>query len=388
MLNRQERSPTLGHREELRARMHSFTSERIILYGDAHRPGSGGFCYAETLRDMGHEVFCASDDALLQHYSVFPHRLIRRVLRAPLERDRRLHAATLVALAAAKRPSIVIVLKGLYIGAPEVRALQALGAWVVNINHDDFFSQNPNNWSWTQRDAVAHYDFVFVTREVNVEEIRSINPRVELMPFAYYPRIHRPVAIPAAERDVWQSDVVFVGTWELERCRMLEHLVRHVPARYAIWGNLWGRAGAKSPLRPHIRGRGVVVDDMCKAIGGSEIALAFLRKKNRDDYTQRTFEIPACGGLLLAERTPRHQAYYQEGIEAEFFDAAAPDELVRKVRELLANSERRDSLRQRGREALQAQHHTYRDRLDRLLTVYSQSSRAVDGRQPIAVTCG
>jgi hypothetical protein len=346
---------------------------RVVLYGDADRPGSGGFCYAETLRDMGHEVFAASDTAGLEAYATMPRRLIRRMLRAPLERDRRRHVAPLIALAQSTLPEIVIVLKGLHVAAEDVQALQRLGAWVVNINHDDFFSRNPNNLSRTQRLALRHYDFIFVTREVNVAEVRMINPHVEMLPFAYYPRIHRPVAIPEDERELWQSDVVFVGTWERERCRMLEHLVTHVPARYAIWGNLWGRAAANSPLRPYIHGRDVVLDDMCKAIGGSKIALAFLRKMNRDDYTQRTFEIPACGGLLVAERTPRHQGYYTEGVEAEFFDANNPGELVRKVRDLLADASHREALREQGFVALQRQHQTYQDRLERLVDIYIQS---------------
>jgi spore maturation protein CgeB len=111
------------------------------------------------------------------------------------------------------------------------------------------------------------------------------------------------------------------------------------------------------------------MDDQCKAIGGAKIALAFLRKLNRDDYTQRTFEIPACGGLLLAERTARHASFYREGIEAEFFDPSKPDELVRKVRELLADGERRRAIREAGRRALERGHHTYSDRLIRVLEV-------------------
>jgi glycosyltransferase involved in cell wall biosynthesis len=352
---------------------------KIVLYGDAAQRGNGGWCYAETLRELGHEVLCADDGVHFERYRRLELRALRKLLGGPLERDRRRHAAELVELARRERPEIVIVLKGLNIAAAEVQELRRGGAWVVNINHDDFFSFNRANRSRAQRGAISAYDFVFVTREVNVAEVRPHNPHVEFFPFAYYPRIHRPVPIPEAERERFGVDVVFVGTWERERGQLLERLVQEVPARYAIWGNLWERAGRRSPLRRFIRGRAVMMDEMAKALGGAQIALGFLRKKNRDDYTQRTFEIPACGGLLLAERTARQQSFYREGLEAEFFDPGRPDELVAKVSGLLADPARRAQLREAGHAALLRQHHTYRDRLERLLEVHARARRAAPG---------
>lgn len=348
---------------------------KVLVYGDAAQSGSGGWCYAQTLLELGHDVVSRDANEHLEHYRKPAWRAVRKLLRRPLEQHRRLHGASLVELARRERPEIVIVLKGLHISADEVHALRGQGAWVVNINHDDFFSYNPNNWSQVQRQAIPAYDFIFVTREVNVAEVRPLNPNVELMLFAFYPRIHRITPLTPEERAYFGADVAFVGTWEQQRCKQLEYLVEQVPARYAIWGNLWDRVGRRSPLRPFLRGRDVIMEDMAKAIGGAEISLGFLRKQNRDDYTQRTFEIPACGGLLVAERTERHRSFYREGVEAEFFDADRPDELVGKVRALLADPARRAAIREAGHAAVLSQHQTYRDRLERLLELYAENTR-------------
>lgn len=323
---------------------------------------------------MGHAVTVYDDLKGLELYRTnVLAKAYLRLRKRPVERHRVAHVKGLIELGNKVRPDVIIVIKGLYISFADVVALKRLGAWVVNLNHDDFFSLNDKNWSLIQRFALPAYDFVFTTREINVEEILPLNPRVEFFPFSYDPNIHRPLQIPNSEKDHWNNDVVFVGTWEEERCSLLERLVAEVPAKYAIWGAQWEKVQRNSPLLPFIRGKEVWLDDLPKAIGGAKVALAFLRKQNRDDYTQRTFEIPACNGVFLAERTQRHQEFYQESKEAEFFDPTRPEELIEKVRLLLGDDAHRESIRKAGRAALLSKRHTYRDRLDRLLQVYNES---------------
>ncbi len=353
---------------------------KLLLYGEAASPGTGAWCYAETLREMGHQVITYGDTEGLEIYQRnYLMRAWRKAAGGPLASHRCRHVAGLLQRVGQERPEIVIILKGLHIGPNDVGAMRSLGAWVVNINHDDFFSRNRNNRSHWQLNALSEYDYIFTTREVNVAEVAPTNSRVEFFPFAYYPRIHRLVKIPASEQAIWGVDVVFVGTWERERAQLLEYLVSHVPARYAVWGTQWERVSPRSRLAPFLRKRPVVMDEMAKALGGAKIALAFLRKANRDDYTQRTFEIPACGGALLGERTERHTSLYREREEAAFFDSESPEELAVQVRILLGNSSYREALRGAGREALLRQRHTYRDRLKRLVELYERQQSG-DGR--------
>jgi spore maturation protein CgeB len=182
-------------------------------------------------------------------------------------------------------------------------------------------------------------------------------------------------------------DVVFVGTWEAERCKQLEALVVAIPARYSIWGTQWEKVNSSSPLHPFLHHKPALMDDMAKAVHGAKVSLAFLRKENRDDYTQRSFEIPACGGVLLGERTKRHQGFYREGKDAEFFDADSINELVAKVSLLLSDHDHREMIRRSGRSALLQQKHTYEDRLNRLIEIYSSERRNVEHRVSNSLTC-
>jgi hypothetical protein len=347
---------------------------KVLLYGEPIVPGSGIWCYRETLAEMGHEVVHYDSWTGIRHYWSHPlWRIWWRCTRRVREADRRTHGRGLSAAVERERPDVVIVLKGLFVGPDDVRAMKASGAWVVIVNHDDFFSLNRANVSAAQRAALPEWDHVFVTREVNVDEVRPHNPNVELLRFAYHPRVHYPVPVDPVAEPQWVSDVVFVGTWEKERAALMEQLVQRVEADYAVWGTQWHKLKPWSPLRRYLRGGEIRLDDHCRAVGAAKINLGFLRKKNRDEYTMRTFEIPACNGVLLAERTPSHEAIYQSGVEAEFFDAADPLDLADRVRRLLADERRRESIRAGGLAAVRRGKHTYRDRLDRLLEVHEAS---------------
>lgn len=344
---------------------------KIAVYGEVNEAGSGAWCYCESLGELGHQVLRLDNSSIVNQYRRSPlRRIYRKVTKRLFQFDQVQHGNQMATKVEAFRPEIVIVLKGLYISPTDVGRLQHAGAWVVNVNHDDFFSVNRNNWSPLQHQTIPAYDYIFTTREVNVSEIRPQNTNVSFFEFAYFPRIHRPLPLDETDDKQWRSDVVFIGTWEEDRCAMLETLMAKVPAEYAIHGAMWNKTKRTSPVRRALRSSGVFLDDMAKAIGGAKISLGFLRKQSRDDYTQRTFEIPACGGLLLAERTPRHLGFFREGIEAEFFEVTSIDELCCKVYALLGDQHRRDSIREAGRQALLRQHHTYADRMQTLLAIY------------------
>ena len=359
------------------------TVPRVLIYGSV-APGNGGWCYARAFERAGATVRAVSETHGLGQYGTsLYHRLYRRLAGDLRESDRRRHVAYLSGEVERFRPDLLIALGGYYLAAADVVRFRAGGAWVANVNHDDFFSRYRTSWTRTQRAAIPAYDAILTTRTVNVEEIRPRNPNVRFFSFSYDPDVHRPVPIPPAEREEWDVDVVFVGQWARHRSAAIEALVRAVPARYAIRGPGWEALPGYSPVKPFVKSSHVWGDDMAKALGGAKVALGFLRKENRDDYTQRTFEIPACGGLLLAERTDMHRSIYREGVEAEFFDPDDPEELIAKVRALLTDDVRRESIRAAGMAALRRGPYTYDDRVRELFASAPATGTVVAGRGQI-----
>ena len=99
--------------------------------------------------------------------------------------------------------------------------------------------------------------------------------------------------------------------------------------------------------RPCVSGNGAWGTDYLRALANTKIALGLLGKHIPETTTTRSFEIPAMGAFLLAERTEDHMALFEEGREAEFF--GDHEELKDKLRFYLANDRARRAIAAAGR---------------------------------------
>jgi len=107
-----------------------------------------------------------------------------------------------------------------------------------------------------------------------------------------------------------------------------------------------------------------------------------LRKICPDQHTTRTFEIPACGSLLLADRTQEHQDFFEEGKEAEFFDS--PEELADKVRFYCTNEPARMAIAKAGYTRCVRGKYAYVDRLRSALDAIALFEQRLDHDSGIA----
>jgi spore maturation protein CgeB len=115
----------------------------------------------------------------------------------------------------------------------------------------------------------------------------------------------------------------------------------------AIYGNRWQKAPEWPTLQSVCQGPAMYGDDYIKALQLAKVSLGLLSKGNRDLHTNRTFEIPYCGGLLCAERTSEHLQLYQEDIEAVYCSDVS--ECIEKCKKLLNDEKRRTDIAGKGR---------------------------------------
>jgi spore maturation protein CgeB len=165
---------------------------------------------------------------------------------------------------------------------------------------------------------------------------------------AYEPTIHFPP--PAGWSDAERTrDVSFIGTAYDDRPEFLTRLWRECGPEC---GDLRQRgvaraAGCGGGCGDLYRER-AVWSGVSRGVWRSKINLSFLTHSNQDEFAHKSFEIAACGGFLLAERSEGHAERFVEDEEAVFF--AGFDECVAKIRRYLPDEAARARIAAAGRE--------------------------------------
>lgn len=247
------------------------------------------------------------------------------------------------------RPDLIWAEKQEFLRRDTLEALKAFGARLVHFTPDPYFSLD---WKRTRLmdEAFGAFDVLVFCKRYEQAEYEALGRPLVYMPLGYCDEVHRPTP---SDDPRWNCAVGFLGGWEPRRERLM-HDVAATGVDLKVWGGYWdflrdGRwtlrrqlilrqlAGAdrfaihRDELLARAWQGGEVYDEnYARALTGSRIGLGFLRKVCPDQHTTRTFEIPACGSMLLADRTEEHQGFFEEGREAEFFGSA--EELVDKVR--------------------------------------------------------
>jgi spore maturation protein CgeB len=207
------------------------------------------------------------------------------------------------------------------------------------------------------RRSTSEYDLHLTTNVHNLDDLPRLGARrVALSALRYDSRIFYPRQFTDDALAAFRSEVTFIGHWE-ERTEqtILDVIAAGVPIK--VWGDNWSRARGKRALRNHVMGYSIWGDDYVRALHATKIALCLLSKWNRNTTACRSFEIPATGTFLLAERTDDHVQSYREGVEAEFFADSA--ELIEKIKHYLAHDRERASIAERGRQRCVASGYSY-----------------------------
>ena len=192
-------------------------------------------------------------------------------------------------------------------------------SFILNYNIDDPFGPRDGARFGAYRRTVPGYDLCVVVREENVEEASALGARDVMRVSRSADEVrHAPRPLTAEDHRLWDSEVLFLGSWFPERGPFALELIRGgVPL--TIRGNRWHKAPEWPALKDHWKGLGVYGDDYGKVIQCTKVNLGLVSKGNRDLHTTRSLEIPALGALLCAERTTDHLAMYEEGTEALFW---------------------------------------------------------------------
>lgn len=323
-------------------------------FGDVHE-----LAWTRALREMG------VDARLFDTHRVLGEGLFGRLQERFLVGPGLFRAAAqLLQVVNSFRPTYTLLYQGHHYGPRTVRNLQR-STFVVGFHNDDPFGPSRRMLRYRLlRAALPYYGGYHAYRDCNVRDFRKAGvPNVALLRSYFIPWLDYPRSLSPVDARKYSSDVLFAG--HPEPGLRIECLSRI--ARKGIGVRIYGdTAFWKKWLPPDVcdliqPANALVGAEYRKALSGAKISACFFSRWNRDQYTRRVFEIPACGGFLLAERTPVMTQMYKEGLEAEFFSSAK--EFADKVHFYIANPRARDLVARAGRRRLLQSGHDIYSRL-------------------------
>jgi spore maturation protein CgeB len=256
---------------------------------------------------------------------------------------------------------VLLVMKGVHIFPQTIILAKKYVNHVVNWNPDDFFNQLNNSRYLLA--SFKNYDYIFSSRSHLFDEYRYKGAKmVEMLNWYYLPKYQHPINISLIEKNNFGSDIVFIGTWSRRREKLLDSLEG---LNLRIWGSYWNRASDKFKKKFEFR-PAIFETDMSKVICSSKININIFTIENRDTSNIRNFEIPACGGFQLCERSPQIMQLFEDGKEIAFY--SKPEELKAQCIFYLSNETLREKIKLQGYKRLINDHHTMKDRVRSIMS--------------------
>lgn len=221
-----------------------------------------------------------------------------------------------------------------------VRQISAMGVPLVNLSLNDkeaFVGKVKKGLALGARDICRHFDLCWTSTEDALEKYCVEGALPVYLPEGANPVVHKPYDF---EKTI---DVSFVGQCYGNRPEIIRKLGMH-----GINVEAYGYGWPNGPLS---------TQEMVKMYSRSKINLGFGGIAGyKDTYCLkgRDFEIPMSGGLYLTQNQPELEKCYILGEEVVTYTGF--NELVTKVRFLLANPKKAEDIRKRGFERSRREH--------------------------------
>jgi spore maturation protein CgeB len=256
-----------------------------------------------------------------------------------------------------EKPDVVLVFKGMEILPSTIQRIKQKKIFIANYNPDHpfiFSGRGSGNSNVTK--ALPYYDLHFCYSKLLMQQIeKEYKIPTVFLPFGFelsqedYESCQKEMEIPK---------VCFLGNPDNERVAFIKQLVAEkVPI--TIHGHYWERYFKNNDY--------ITLQDACyqldywKTLRKYRLQLNILRKHNVDSHNMRTFEIPAVGGIQLADNTSEHRIFFE--VDKEIFLFKNPQNCAEHIRSLLAlSTEKANEIKNNARKKSLQEDYSYKNR--------------------------
>lgn len=156
--------------------------------------------------------------------------------------------------------------------------------------------------------SLIHYDFAVTTKSFEYNTYVKIldASKVILTTQGYDPKIHKPY-----HDFELKKGVSFIGHYTSDRQKIIQ-LLLDSGISVTLAGIHWKKFVTKNRSNSKLNylGTGLYSAEYAKVISASQFGLGLLSKIIPEKHTTRTFEIPACGTVLITEDNSEIRSYF------------------------------------------------------------------------------
>lgn len=276
--------------------------------------------------DVTVEGWTAASDLTTRRPNLFAravHRFIPGFRQNRLGRD-------LLASVKRVRPDILWIFKGMDIHPAVLKRIKDRGVRLVNYNADhplEFFGRGSGNAN--VRDSIALFDLYITYSEQIANQLRAAHHglNVAVLPFGH--------EVDDAQLDALSGEdetmrACFVGNPDQYRSAAIQQLAAAgIPVD--VYGFDWP---GHLPRQDNIAIFGPVHGvEMMRTLRRYRLQLNVFRPHNIGSHNMRSFEVPAVGGIMLAQDSAEHRAFFKPGRDAFYFEK--PADMVEQAHKIL-----------------------------------------------------
>ncbi|WP_224994862.1 glycosyltransferase [Cesiribacter sp. SM1] len=247
---------------------------------------------------------------------------------------------------------LVWVDKGILLGPAVLQKLQEQADKVVHYTPDAAFYQNQ---SQLFNQSLPLYTAAITTKSFElVEYYKFLSPdNVILTTQGYDPAVHRPYHTFEEKT----REVVFVGLYEPARATVIQSLIQagiHVSLVGYGWKTFFQKNFKCKELE--YLGDKIAGEAYGHLLSSAYFGMGLLSKRFPEKHTTRTFEIPACGTLLLTEKNLETLSFYSAEEVAFYTDV---QDLIQQIIYLKTHKDELKKRTERGHEKVKEAGYAY-----------------------------
>lgn len=306
---------------------------KVVFCADLPGTSSSGHQRLWALEQCHAEVFVLNKQHYKPKLSRWSGHLAKIVRQPRLTLDSTKLEQDLIALCQQVNPDIIWLEWAKEFQPETLKKLKQIGSAPTLISFQDdnpWGDRRGDAWMWKEYfKVIPEFDLHLVKRPADVENLTGYGAQETRI---WSHGVYKPVFYPSFTQKKYP--VSFIGTCMDGRASLIEFLLEQgVPLH--VFGSHWAKRSNLPSRFPANFHSAVLGDDYADVIRQSQICLGLVSHSNQDEWTMRTYEVPGCAGLLLAERTQTHHKLFVEGQEAVFF--SSPKECLHIIEQLLPN---------------------------------------------------